>query len=187
MARNDPETAIITMYSGTHIDLLHPDPALIVIDDIAAGLSKINRFSGATFRPYTVAEHSLLGVEQIVPENRFKWFTHDFSEAYLNDVVGPLKNVLGMAFYRDLEAAWERVIAERFGIPSKGAKEVRSVDGRMLVTERRDLMGRRPLSTDRHKPFALHLAAAAPSQDWLQQNFLATFYALARDTEGALI
>lgn len=181
------ETAIITTYTGRHIDLVQPDAAAIHIDDIAASLAKVNRFTGHTHRPYTVAEHLLLGVEYCTPEAQFRYFTHDFSEAYLNDISGPMKALRGMQFYRQLEAAWEEVIAERFGLTSKGAKEAKVIDARMLITEQRDLFGRRPVSTDRHKPFALHIGPVAPSTDWLQERFLATFYALAKDTDGAKI
>lgn len=187
MARGSEAT--ITTWSGRHIDLLDPEFSIneIRIDDIAASLTKTHRFTGHTYRPYTVAEHLLLGVDYLNPEHRFKWFTHDFSEAYLGDVAGPMKRMLSMQFYRDLEAGWERALAQRFGIGAAGAKEVKAVDGRMLVTEQRDLMGRQPLSTDRRKPFAMHIGLVAPSQDWLMQNFLSTFYALALETEGALI
>lgn len=179
-------SAVITTYSGAHIDLLNPDPALIVIDDIAAALAKINRFCGHTPRDYSVAEHLLLGVDYVVPEHRFKWFTHDFSEAYLGDVSGPLKRIAGMEVYRTLEAKWEIAIGMRFGIPEKGWKEVKGIDQRMLVTEQRDLMGRRPLSIDKFKPFDMHIGPVAMSSAHLQERFLATFYALAAATPGAI-
>lgn len=180
--------AVITTFSGRHVNLLHPDPSLIAIDDIAAALSRVARFVGHTQRTYTVAEHLLLGVEFCTPAARLRWFSHDFTEAYLGDVSGPLKNVPAMRWYRDLEAKWDRAIRDRFGIPTSPsiAREVRAVDQRMLATEMRDLKGVRPLSTDPHQPFALQLPAAEPHAELLRERFLAKFEELVAGTEGAI-
>src|ERR1700738_3596596 len=92
----DPDASVITTYSGRHVDLLHPHPECIHIDDIAASLAKLNRFAGHTVREYSVAEHLLLGLDYLQPEHRLRWFAHDFSEAYLGDASGPLKRTAGM-------------------------------------------------------------------------------------------
>jgi hypothetical protein len=181
------ESPTIKTYTGRHVDLLNPSADVIHIDDIAHAFSLANRFTGHTLRPYTVAEHLLLGVELCLPEHRFKWFTHDFSEAYLGDMAGPMKRMLGMQFYRDLEKSWEIEIAARFGIPAKGAADVKTIDGRMLSTEQRDLCGRMPVSTDRFKPFALHIGPVSMSPAHLKEQFLAQFYELATRTDGARI
>jgi hypothetical protein len=49
----------IRLASGRYLDLAEPDPAVITIEDIAAGLSKLCRFGGQISRFYSVAEHSL--------------------------------------------------------------------------------------------------------------------------------
>jgi uncharacterized protein len=179
------EKCVIDMWSGTRIDLLNPDPALILIDDVAAHLAKINRFVGATHREYTVAEHCLLGLEFCTRGARLEYLMHDSPEAYLGDVSGPLKRLFGMRFYRDLEESWRLAIAERFGLKQKTPAEVHEIDQRMLVTEQRDLRGRRPLSTDSHKPFRTHLPAVAPAQDQLREEFLMAFSFYAGQTGGA--
>ena len=176
----DGPRAVITVHSGARIDLLHPNPEQIAIDDIAHALSRINRFGGATVRTYTVAEHLLLGLEQMVPAHRLRWMCHDFAEAYLGDVVGPLKRAACMSGYRELEERWEGAVAQRFGVPAGGAREVATVDGRMLATELRDLMGVAPLSTDRYRPYALRIEMKEPSPDWLKQTLLATMRGLER-------
>src|SRR6266702_8144744 len=104
-ARN-PLADTITTYTGRHIDLLSPEFADIHIDDIAASLAKTTRFNGHTLRPYTVAEHSLLGVEYSLPQHKLEFLLHDATEAYLGDVVGPLKGTDMFAEYRNLEAYW---------------------------------------------------------------------------------
>lgn len=68
----------------------------IYIKDIANALSKINRFTGHTNRPYSVAQHSLFvfmmmktaGVDK---ETCLLGLVHDFHEAYFSDMSSPLK------------------------------------------------------------------------------------------------
>lgn len=177
--------AIITTWSGRHINLLLPCPSDIAIDDIAAALSRLARFGGHTSRPYTVAEHCCLGAEFCTPERRFEFLLHDATEAYLGDVTGPLKRMAGMQFYRDLEAMWAGAIADRFGLPRAMSKQIHAIDKRMLVTEQRDLMGRHPLSTDKHRPFSFVIGQVEPPAELLRERFLAMFYHLAARTEGA--
>jgi hypothetical protein len=179
------EEAVITTYTGRHIDLLLPCADDIAIDDIAAALSKLARFGGHTARPYTVAEHCLLGLELCTPGVRYEFLMHDATEAYLGDVTGPLKRLEGMLFYRALETVWAGAIADRFGLPRKMSKEVHTVDKRLLVTEQRDLMGRRPPSTDRYQPFSLGIGAVAPAPELVRERFLEQFRVLSSRTEGA--
>lgn len=180
------ESAVITTYSGRHIDLLRPDPAVILIDDIAASLARQNRFVGHTSRDYKVAEHCLLGIEFCVPAARLEFLMHDATEGLLGDCSGPLKALAGMKFYRDLEAAWDDAIRQRFGIGRRFAKDVHVVDQRMLITEQRDLKGRMPVSTDKYKPFPWVLPARSLSSEQLKVQFLEEFYALVARTEGAM-
>lgn len=176
------EAAIITTWSGRHIDLLNPNPFDIHVDDIAWSLARTMRFNGHTARPYSVAEHCLLGVGQCAAANRLEFLLHDAAEAYLGDVVGPLKNTAMFAGYRELEARWQRVIALRFGLRLSMPREVVTVDKRMLATEMRDLMGRMPLSTDKYQPFVMRIG---PAPECLAERFLAKFDVLVRKTEGA--
>lgn len=180
------ESAVITTYSGRHIDLLKPEPSILLIDDIAASLARQDRFVGHTHREYKVAEHCMLGLDYCIPAARFEFLMHDATENLLGDCAGPLKRLAGMKFYRDLEAVWDEVIRERFGVGRKHSKEVDTVDKRMLVTEQRDLQGRRPISTDKFRPFPMSIPAIAPSSEHLQERFIDMFYKLAAQTEGAI-
>ncbi len=56
--------------SGKKVDLLHPDPSQICLEDIAHGLSNLCRFNGQINRFFSVAEHSMY-VAALVP-NRYK-------------------------------------------------------------------------------------------------------------------
>lgn len=80
-------------------DILTDETSPININDIAGQLAKINRFSGATSRPYSVAEHSILcaslamryGLNKKV---QLACLLHDAHEAYLNDVTTPVKQAM---------------------------------------------------------------------------------------------
>lgn len=129
-------TALMTRRS---INLVCPSLDDIFIEDIAKSLSQQCRFTGYTNRFYSVAEHLLLGLEYVPQGDRLEWFAHDFQEAYLGDVSGPLKRELQV--YRDMEAVWMGAIAVRFGLHVTPPAIVQQVDQRMLVTEMRDLCG----------------------------------------------
>lgn len=133
--------------SGRRIFLLEPDPEQILLDDIAHALSMICRFGGHVREFYSVAQHSML-VSTIVGEGRpcsDLWLRtalmHDAAEAYLGDVVRPLKKALGPA-YGDIEERWERAICGRFALPYDVMRGVtiKAADRVALVTERRHLV-----------------------------------------------
>ena len=63
----------------------------VAIEDIAHGLAFQCRFNGQTCDFYSVAQHSLI-VADLVPEShRLAALLHDAAEAYLGDMVKPLK------------------------------------------------------------------------------------------------
>ncbi len=174
-----------TFITGQSIDLLNPDPELIFIEDIAGALAKINRFMGFTSRPYSVAEHCVLPLDLVPAWDRFEYLMHDASEAYLGDVSGPLKRWSGMAHYRDLEETWRLAIAKRFGLKKVTPGSVKVCDQRMLVTEMRDLRGRRPMWRDTVKPYALQIPALGPSAEMAERMFLEAFDHYSTATKGA--
>lgn len=91
----DMETA-----SGRYVNVKDPDPADIVLEDIAAHLSQICRYTGAVRHTYSVAEHAVLVCRRLrylkAPLNvQLAGLHHDDAEAYLGDVGRPLKQLLG--------------------------------------------------------------------------------------------
>jgi uncharacterized protein len=134
----------ILTFSGQYVDLLDPDPDTINIGDIAKALSQINRFGGHTRVPYTVAQHSLLVSENVPPEFALQALLHDAAEAYVGDVVRPLKYMADMRSYRDRESIMQAAIYQRFGLGMHQTdacrSSIRCADLVMLATERRDLM-----------------------------------------------
>ena len=131
------------------IDLVDPDLGEIDVADIAHHLSLINRYSGATERPYSVAQHCVLVAHSLAlakcsREIQFAGLVHDAAEAYLGDITSPVKrrlNSLCAGIVDMLEEPVESAIARKLGAIYPWPPEVFDADLRMLVTERRDLLG----------------------------------------------
>jgi hypothetical protein len=132
-------------YTGKRFWPLDPSIEDICIEDIAASLSKLCRYGGHTRFFYSVAEHSVL-VSQFVPDELALWgLLHDASEAYLSDMVKPLKN--GLPSYRNLEFQIMRLIAEKFNlIPFPQPEAISKIDKAILRDEQLKVM--RPCKFD---------------------------------------
>ena len=113
------------MLSGRRLDLLHPSPFDIEIEDIAHGLARVARWNGQTVgeHAFSVAQHSLL-VEEIcvhldpavAPGWRLAALLHDAPEYVIGDMISPFKAALGFD-YRSFEHGLETAIHLRFGLP----------------------------------------------------------------------
>lgn len=131
----------IQTYTGRCFYSLDPRPEDVDILDIGHALSMQCRFSGHTVRHYSVAQHSYI-LSYHVPERDALWgLLHDASEAYLVDLPKPIKanSALG-AYYKEIENKIMAAVCERFGLPLEEPASVKEADGRMLTTEKRDLM-----------------------------------------------
>lgn len=122
----------------------------IRIQDIAHHLALTNRWTGATRRPYSVAEHSLLVAEILEREHGITspsvllaGLLHDAHEAYTGDLSTPMKQVIGDAWYTE-ERRIQRALQRRFDIltPSAAfAEPIKRADEQALACEWRDLIG----------------------------------------------
>lgn len=110
----------------------------VVLDDISQHLSRLRRFGGASATPYSVLQHSLVVAELLPQHLRRPGLLHDAAEAYIGDVVAPLKDVLpGL---RLLEDDFLRVIFRALGVPYPPAEEwatVKDADQRAFASEAR--------------------------------------------------
>ena len=141
--------ATIQTPSNRYFDLLNPDPNDIFIEDIAHALSHIARFSGNTREFYSVAQHCVL-CSRINPYNQaFEKLLHDAAEAYIGDLVSPLKNLL--PGYKAIEDSIDKAVANRFGLSPgfQNTAEVKRADLTMLVNEKRFLFPKNDL--DQHE------------------------------------
>lgn len=134
--RNDWSVTV----GGRRMFILDPNPSDIDIEDIATGLSNICRFGGQVKSFYSVAQHSLM-VSRLVPsELALVGLLHDATEAYLGDIISPLKRQLPE--YESIEFHWWAAVCTRFGLPLTMPPDVKKADIRALLTEREHLQHR---------------------------------------------
>lgn len=130
------------------VDMRYPRLGAITLADIGHHLSIINRFCGATCRPYSVAEHSLLVVEILQrefeledPHALFAGLMHDAHEAYTNDVSTPAKGEIeGWAAF---EGRFERTVRSAFALATAAYTHrlaIKQADLIALATERAQLL-----------------------------------------------
>jgi hypothetical protein len=134
-------------YSGRAFYPLDPRVEEIDVSDIAHALGMICRYGGHTRRFYSVAEHCVLlseWCEEVADRPTALWaLLHDATEAYVGDMVRPLKRM--MPDYAAMDDHLMRTICVRFGIPFECPPLVKEGDNRILVNERKALMGTAPL------------------------------------------
>jgi hypothetical protein len=159
-------TATGAEYHFTGLASMQPGGRPVRIEDIAHQLAQINRFHGATFRPYSVAEHSLL-VCEIAQRRAASQFVqlagllHDAHEIYTQDVSSPAKRAINLAStqsggtnaWTQFEEEHARTVRRHFRITTvfTGHRGVlHRMDMEALATERRDLM---PFNSYLHQPW----------------------------------
>jgi uncharacterized protein len=125
--------------SGAYLDLLDPDPALIRVTDIAHHLAQINRYTGATRRPMSVAEHTILVADRLRAlgygaATILRGLHHDDAEAYAGDVGRPLKRALGAA-YAAVENTLDEVICDALDLPMANYEPIKAADDWALAAE----------------------------------------------------
>lgn len=129
--------------SGRAFHFLDPRPEDIDIEDIAHGLARICRYGGHVLSPgiYSVAQHCLL-VSELVEKHpagsltlAFEALHHDDHEAYVGDMVGPLKRVL--PDFQAIEANVDRAIRAAFNLSEEKPELVHQIDTAMLAVEQR--------------------------------------------------
>ncbi len=153
-------------YSGRRVDIPHPLPGQVCIEDVATHLSRIPRFCGATLQPWCVAAHSLhcsalAEAEGFPPEAQLAALLHDAHEAFCSDIPSPFKGaVRDLSLFPNPLAAAEdtlmRAVLNELGALHHYlayAAQVKRWDLISLATERRDLM---------------HPNASAEPWPWLQ-------------------
>lgn len=146
----------ILTYRDKQVWPLDITPDMIDVEDIIHALARVNRYTGHTTHPYSVAQHSVY-VSYILKqwgynrEMQLQGLFHDASEAYIADVAGPLKQhfFIGMVTddneyvyvpYSDVEDNIHAVVCEALNIPLGLPKPVKEADSAMLKIECEHLM-----------------------------------------------
>ncbi len=128
----------VSTFLGHHFYPGAPRIDDVHIEDIAHGLAFQCRFNGQTRDFYSVAQHSLLVAGLVPARLRLAALLHDAAEAYLGDLVKPLK-----AFFPEfsrLEEGVMAIIGERFSVTGFTDPAIKRADLIALATEKRDLM-----------------------------------------------
>lgn len=128
---------------GTHL-LLAGVPRIEVI---AHSLAQINRFTGHTARPYSVAEHSVLVCDIVAASGlgthaQLAALMHDAHECLCGDVASPIKWQLGTA-WMELEHPLALLVRKHYHLQTAHIAHraaIKAADLQALATERRDLM-----------------------------------------------
>lgn len=199
------ERAWMQTVSGRKFYPLDPQLEDIDIYDIAHGLAMCCRYAGHAHRFYSVAEHCVhvsrlierdmrdadgwyrrtRGVsEREVLEWSLAALLHDSSEAYLGDMIRPLKHQPEMAEFRTAEARLEDVVRRRFSLTADPAAwlAIKRIDERIIVDEigtlKRDVEMYRTLGAITAEPLGVRLECWSP--DSAREHFLHRFDGLTR-------
>lgn len=157
----------------------------IKIEDIARSLALTNRFNGHTSFPYSVAQHSLLVSRHVPQEHALEGLLHDAAEAYLGDLVSPIKRAPAFAAFVEAEHQIEAVIAEVFDLKYPWHPSIKIADSRALMTERRDVRSTPPPHQwlqEAYLPFEQRIL----EEDWraVERAFLIRYEQLMRERHG---
>ncbi|MGZ8289062.1 MAG: phosphohydrolase [Telluria sp.] len=131
-------TPYVSTFSGNRFYPLEPRIDRVAIEDIAHGLAYQCRFNGQTCEFYSVAQHSLVVASLVPPHMQLAALLHDAAEAYLGDMVKPLKVLLPE--FAQIEDKVSLIIATTFGVDFSDYAPIKNADLVALATEKRDLM-----------------------------------------------
>lgn len=122
---------------GVVIDVMRMGPEHVSVLDIARTLSRINRYSGRTPSPYSVAQHAVL-VSYLAPaKHAYDALHHDDTEAYIGDVINPIKSDR----VREIETEIRNRLVAPLRLAAEEHAEVKKADLNALVMEQVLLQG----------------------------------------------
>lgn len=135
----------VGLFKGKLIDINNLDNKEIDVAEFARTLQRIPRYNGHSDFEWTVAQHSLL-VQKILKDHGYQadiqlaGLLHDVSEAYINDVIRPIKVYLTQYFV--YEAKVENQIIHKFGLLDlEKYPEYKMADDLALYAEQINLIG----------------------------------------------
>ena len=136
----------ITTYTGRHFDPLHPEEALICIEDVAHALSLICRGNGHVKSFFSVGQHCILCAREAAARSYSSRLSlaallHDASECYISDVIRPVK--VHLQNYLEIESMIMDAIWAKFQLADLSDEENRKwkqIDNEILELELKTLM-----------------------------------------------
>lgn len=172
--------------SGKQFWPLDPRPEDFDIEDIAHALSNVCRFGGHTKFFYTVAEHCVHVSKVCDPEHALEGLLHDATEAYIGDMVRPLKRSLPE--YKVIENRIAEALARRFGLTYPWPHSVKKADEGVLMAEQRALLAPPPepwTFEDHAPPLPSDVRIGGWSPDKARAGFICRFIELSAKRRGA--
>lgn len=123
----------ISVIGGSRVDPLDMRVEDVNVYHVAHSLSRQCRYGGHTGGFLSVAQHSIWVANRLKTwghDARMQlWgLMHDASEAYIGDMVKPLKHDPSMAAFVTAEHEIEKVIAEKFNLPYPMPDVVKEAD-----------------------------------------------------------
>lgn len=168
----------IQTFTGEMFDVFSPHMEQINLKDISHALSMLCRYGGHSREFYSVAEHCVLMAEHFVGRGEKDLaraaLLHDATEAYMGDVVRPLKGQLPL--YREVEGRLQTLIFMKYGIYDQVPHGVKEADLRITTDERDMLMLPRPWSIDPVEPLGVMLQCW--THDQAEQAWLDSYWRL---------
>jgi len=133
-------------YTGRAFTPLAPRASDVCLADIAHHLGMQCRFNGACSYHYSVAQHSIYVSRAVPPELARYGLIHDAAEAYLGDIVRPIKPLL--TAYGPMENAVMAAICAAVGLPwpwpTAVKRAVQEADNVVLAAEAAQIMAPPP-------------------------------------------
>lgn len=175
----------------------------VSLADIGHALAQKIRFNGQCMvMGYTVAQHTVLGAQELLRQGEaavtaMAFLLHEVSEVYLPDVPSPVKRLLHVDVttpaelaegrfitipWTELESRHADAICEAIGLsnirPHIDTAMVKTCDVRMLMTEKRDLLGPEPQPWGfKEEPYAFKISDIWEPV-WAEDRWNAMFEAL---------
>ena len=168
-------------FTGKKFWPLQPRIEDLDIRDIAHHLGMQVRYNGAVRKFYSVAEHSVIVSQYVPTQYAREGLLHDAAEAYLGDMIRPLKHskdpkIAGvLKMYLAAEDQLTRLIEARYNLfPTWGV--VNDVDTRIVTDESFQLLEHPEEFADAGEALGVELECFAPPV--AEEFFLCRFYEL---------
>lgn len=123
----------MTTFNGRRVDPWNLTADDLQIDNIAHALSMLCRFGGHSREFYSVAQHCVRVARSLPPELWLEGLMHDATEAFLGDMVRPVKHKLEE--YKKLEDRVWQVFAFKYGLNNPLHPSVKYADNACLKAE----------------------------------------------------
>lgn len=166
--------------SGRRFWPFDPRPEDVHLEDIAHALSLQCRFCGNVSAFLSVGQHSVMVSRICAPYAALAGLLHDASEAYLGDVIRPIKKLLPT--YEAIEDGVMRAVCVRFGLGADDEalwREVKRADNVALSTEMRDLARAGGKLTEPAEPPMDERIVESWSPEVAKRRFLERFHELS--------